>query len=259
VSSDNPGVASAPATVTIPANGTTAFVHVSANDAGSTVLHVSGPNVPEAATTILVQSPGIITLGTGVAVALGQSAPIAVQIGSPAPAGGVVVALATSDPNTATISPTSVFIPGGATTPAAQPVVTGQAIGAASITASAPGYLGAAQQVAVTATITMSPTAIDMNAGETRLLALILSGAAPSSGPITPDRGTGGFVNGLTVQLTSSNPNVAWVQPSVQFYPDGSSVTTVIVVINSQSPGSATIHASALPFIPDVFATVTVH
>jgi hypothetical protein len=259
VSSDNPGVAGAPATVTIPANGTMALVHVTANAAGSTVLHVSAPNIPEATTTILVQSPGTLTLASGVSVALGQSAPIAVQIGSPAPAGGLVVALATSDTNTVSIFPTSVVIPAGATTPAAQPVVTGNGIGAANIMASAPGYLSATQQVAVTATITMSPTVIDMNAGETRLLAMILSGAAPSSGPITPDRGSGGFVNGLTVQLTSSNPNVAWVQPSVQFYPDGSSVTTVIVVINGQSPGTATIHASALPFIPDVFTTVNVH
>ena len=142
--------------------------------------------------------------------------------------------------------------------PATQPAVTANNIGVAAISASAPGYATASQTVAVTATITMSPANLTISAGGSAILAMILSSAAPSSGPITPDRGAGGFVPGLTMQLSSSNPAVASVQPAVQFYPDGSSVTTVVVVISGNSPGSAVIHASALPSIPDVTATVTV-
>jgi hypothetical protein len=173
--------------------------------------------------------------------------------------GGLVVALASSDSSTVSISPNSVFIPAGATTAAAQPVVTGNNIGLANITASAPNYLTASQQVPVTATITMSPTTMVIPVGGTRLLALVLSAAAPSPyNPITPDRGATGFVNGLTVQLSSSDSRVAALQPTVQLYPDGSSVTTVMVVVTGAGPGTAVIHASALPFIPDVTATVTV-
>jgi len=95
-------------------------------------------------------------------------------------------------------------------------------------------------------------------AGGTRLIALALSTAAPSIGPITPDRAAEGFVEGLTVNLSSSNSGVATLQPTVQFYPDGSSITTVMVSVRGLAPGTAVIHASALPSIPDVTATVIV-
>jgi hypothetical protein len=65
-------------------------------------------------------------------------------------------------------------------------------------------------------------------------------------------------VNGLTVQLSSSDSRVAALQPTVQFYPDGSSVTTVMVVVTGAGPGTAVIHASASPFVADVTAAVIV-
>lgn len=260
VRSDNPAVAKVPASVTIPANTSMAVVPVEGVAAGSTVIHAGAlPDVAESTVSITVQAPSTITISGAVSVALGQSATLAVVLGTPAPMGGLVVALASSDSSTVSISPNSVFIPAGATTAAAQPVVTGNNIGLANITASAPNYLTASQQVPVTATITMSPTTMVIPVGGTRLLALVLSAAAPSPyNPITPDRGATGFVNGLTVQLSSSDSRVAALQPTVQLYPDGSSVTTVMVVVTGAGPGTAVIHASALPFIPDVTATVTV-
>jgi hypothetical protein len=259
VSSDNPSVASVPSTVAIPAGGSIAVVPVAGSSAGSSIVHVGAvPDIAERTVNISVVSPANITLSTSVSMALGQSASFPVTLGTPAPAGGVVVTLSSSDSNTVSISPSTVFIPQGATTPAAQPQVNGVSIGAATITASAPGYLSASVQVPVTATLTMIPTSISMNAGTSQLLSMALSSSAPSGVPITPDRGAGGFVQGITVQLTSSNPNVAGVQSSVQFYPDGSSITTVVVVITATAPGTAVIHASALPYIPDVSSTVTV-
>ena len=260
VSSDNPAVARIPASVTIPANASMAVVPVTAVSAGTTVIHVGAlPDIAESTVSITVQAPGSITVSSGVTVALGESATFPVTLGTPAPVGGLVVTLVSSHSATVSISPNSVFIPAGATTPYAQPVVTGNNIGVATITASAPDYLTASQQVPVTATIVMSPATLVIPAGGTRLLALALSAAAPSIGsPITPDRGANGFVEGLTVQLSSSDSRVATLQPTVQFYPDGSSITTVVVVVTGAAPGTAVIHASALPFIPDVTATVIV-
>ncbi len=260
VSSDNPAVASTQASVTIPANGSMAVVPVTAVSAGTTVIHVGAlPDITESMVSIGVQAPGSITVSSGVSVALGQSAALPVTLGTPAPMGGLVVTLASSQSATVSISPNSVFIPAGATTPSAQPVVTGNNIGVATITVSAPGYLTASQQVPVTATIIMSPATLVIPTGGTRLLGLALSAAAPSiSSPITPDRGATGFVEGLTVQLSSSNSGVATLQPTVQFYPDGSSITTVMVLVAGVAPGTAVIHASALPSIPDVTATVIV-
>lgn len=259
VSSDNPAVAKVPASVTIPSNGTTAVVPVSAVAGGMAVIHIGAlPDIPETTATITVFAPSTFTLSNGLSMSLGQSAVFSVASGTPAPAGGLVVTLSTSDPGMVAISPSSIFIPAGATTSSTIPVVTGYDIGLATITASAPGYLNATASVSVTATITLSPTTMVLPVGGAKLLAMALSSAAPSSGAITPDRAAGGFVEGLTVYLSSSNPYVAAVQPSVQFYPDGSSVTTVVVVVSGLSPGTSVIHVNALPFIPDVTATITV-
>src|SRR5262249_58149772 len=158
VSSDQPSVAAVPATVVIPANGTTAYVPVTALSGGTTAIHVGAlPNVAESVVNIVVQVPGTITLASGVSVLVGLSAPMPVQLAAPAPAGGVVINLVSSEPACVSISPSSVFIPAGASAPATQPVVTGNAIGTATISASAPGYIPAARQGAVPATITLSP------------------------------------------------------------------------------------------------------
>jgi hypothetical protein len=257
--SDNPGVASVPAFVNIAAGSSLAVVPVTGTAAGATLIHAGAlPAIAESIVNITVIAPSTITLPAGVSVPLEQTAPFPVILGTPAPAGGVFVTLAASDPNAVVVSPASVFIPAGATAPTVQPQVSGLNIGLATITASAAGYQSASQQVAVTATITLSPQTLTIPVGATRLLAIALSAAAPSGVPITPDRGSGGFVEGITVQLSSTNPNIAALQPGVQFYPDGSSITTVVVVITGVAPGTAVIHANAAPFIPDVTATVIV-
>lgn len=260
VRSDDPAVARTPASVTIPANGSMAVVPVTAVSGGTTVIHVGAlPDIAESTVSITVQAPGSITVSSGVNVALGESATFAVTLGAPAPVGGLVVTLVSSQSAIVSVSPSSVFIPAGATTPNAQPVVTGNNIGVATIAASASGYITASQPVAVTATIVISPATLVIPVGGTRLLGIALSTAAPSVGtPITPDRGADGFVEGLTVNLSSSNPGVATLQPTAQFYPDGSSITTVMVQVTGVVPGTAIIHASALPSIPDVTATVIV-
>lgn len=236
----------------IPAGGTTGSVAVGGVSAGATAIRVSAPpNIAEKVVNVTVTAPGSILLSATTA-ALGTSALFSVTLGSPAPAGGVVITLSTNKPLTATISPVNVYIPGGAVTPAAQPRVTGMNIGLATITATAPGYGSASQSVSVPATITVSPTSLSIAPGGTGRLFLALSNSAPWGPDSAP------WTNGITVQLSSSNPNVARVQSSVDFYPDGSHFTTILVLVNGISPGTAVITASALPFIPAVSATVTV-
>jgi hypothetical protein len=189
---------------------------------------------------------------------VGQTAAFPIALGSPAGAGGVVLNLSSDNTADVTISPSSVYVPAGALAPAAQPQITGLSIGSARITASAAGYLSATRQVIVTSTITMSPTVMYISSGGAQLLAMTLTAAAPSNVPITGDRGRDGWVNGLEVQLSSSNPNVATLRPSVMFYPDGSQITSVVAVVSGLAPGTAVIHASAPPYIPDTTATVIV-
>src|SRR5208283_3643763 len=90
-----------------------------------------------------------ISLPTGLNVGLGQSMPLAVTLPSAAPAGGVTIALVSSDLTKLAVSPGSVFVSAGATAPTTQPQVSGVGLGAASITASAPSYLTSNQTVQV--------------------------------------------------------------------------------------------------------------
>jgi len=56
-------------------------------------------------------------------------------------------------------------------------------------------------------------------------------------------------VDGITLQLSSTNPSVATVQPTLQIYSDGSNFTTVVVLVSGVAPGTAVIHVNALPYI----------
>jgi hypothetical protein len=251
--SDNPSVAGLPPSVTIPAHGTSAIVPLTGIAAGSTVIRAGAPpNIAEKAVSVTVLAPASITL-PNVTATLGSSVPFPIALGTPAPPSGVTVALTSSNRLTLTVSPSSVFIPAGLTTPATQPQVTGVNIGAAIVTASAPGYLSASQTVAVPATISFSPSALIIpGPGATAKLLLALSVSAPWGPESAP------WSNGLTIQLSSSNPNVARVPPSIDLYPDGSEFTTVVILVTGVSPGTAIIRAGAPPFIPEITASVTV-
>ena len=69
----------------------------------------------------------------------GFTVDLPVSLSTPAPPGGVTVMLSSADTSNITVTP-SVFIAGGATTPAKQPQITGALEGFSLITASAPGY-----------------------------------------------------------------------------------------------------------------------
>ena len=240
LSSDSPGVATVPATVTFAANATQVAVPVTGAAGGSAVIHASAlPGVPDTAATVTVVPPPAI-LVNNVAVALGQSAAFAVTLPAAAPAGGVTVTLTSSDSAKATVNPASVFIAAGTTTPAAQPQVTGINVGSANITASTPAFGSATAQALVTDTISFPPGTVTILGGATQNLTLNLAAPAPTA---------------LNVNLSSSNTGVATVPPSVTF---AANSTSAIVPVTGVGGGSAVIHASAPPNIADATASVTV-
>jgi hypothetical protein len=189
-------------------------------------------------------------------VPLGESAPFPIILGTPAPAGGVVVTLTSSNTSRVILPTSSVFVPAGAMSPAVQPQVVGHNVGSSTITASAPGYSSASVEVRVTATITVDPV-LNISAGSGRLLHIQLSAAAGLPVYSEPG-GYTGYVEPVTLYLSSSNESVAWLQPSVNVYSDGSNYTTVVVWVNGLAPGTASIRVSSLPYIPEVTATVVV-
>ena len=227
VSSSNPGVASVPASVTVLAGNTSVAVPVTSVTPGSAVVHASSlPSFGDTTANITVTGSGGIGLPAGSSVPMGQSIIFPVTLGTPAPAGGLVVSLSSGDPSRAVISPGTISFAAGSTTPAAQPQVTGLGIGFVSINASAPGYTSASQSVQVIETLTFTPTSLGITGTATQNLALSLSAPLGSS---------------LTVSLSSSNPGVATVLANVTF-PGGA--TTMNVAVTGVASGSASITAS---------------
>ncbi len=166
----------------------------------------------------------------------------AVSLATPAPAGGVTVTLDSSDTSKVVVTPASVVVPQGATTPTLQPQVTGVGIGLATITATSPGYTVGTGTVTVTAptlAFTGSPLVIWIE-GNGNLTLTLSGGQAPAGG--------------LTVSLSSSDASTATVPATVSFAPGATSAT---VAVTGGAAGSATITASA-PGIASATASVTV-
>jgi hypothetical protein len=181
-----------------------------------------------------------IALTPGVTVEPNQSVPFPITLASPAPPGGVIISLSSSNPEKATITPSGILIPAGAKTPAVPPQVNGVDFGATTITASAFGFKTSTQQVRVITTARFDPSIVTVGKNASVRLSLLLSSPAPA--------------NGLTLDLRSDNPAAASLDASVTLNP-GSTGRSILVT--TLAPGTAVIHASSA-FVPDATATVTV-
>ncbi len=236
LSSTDPTVATVPATVSFAAGSTSASVPVTGVGAGLVTITASAPNIASAtasvtATQTISTSGGIVVPAT-VTMAAGGSVNFPVTLAAVAPAGGVSITLASSNPSVATVWPASVFIPQGATSGRASTTVSGISGGSTAITASASGYATATSQVQVTGggsatTMSFSPASLTINGAATQNLTLNLSAPAAAA---------------LTVNLNSSNTAVATVPAAVSIAPGATSVS---VPVTGVSAGSVTITASA--------------
>ncbi len=242
LSSDNPSVASVPPTAIFAANASSVNVAVTGVSGGSTTIHASAlPNVPDTTASVTVTAPGAINLPANITVGPSQAAAFPVTLGTPAPTGGVVVTLVSSDTSKVTVSPGTVTVAAGQTLPPVQPQVTGINLGSANITATAPGYTAGSQAVKVGATITFAPGSATITGTATQNLMLNLSAPAPA---------------GLVINFASSSTTVASVPASVTFATNSTSVT---VPVTGVGPGMATITAStAAPNIANATANITV-
>lgn len=256
LNSSNTGVATVPTTVTFSPNSTSVSVPVTTIAGGSTVIHAAGLNVGTADASVTVLAPGTIGLPANLSIMLGQTLPYPVMLGAPSPS-GVTVTLTVSDSFKGKLSTTSVFIPAGATVPAVQPTITGLNIGAYTVSASAPGFATATQNLQTTDTVKWMPTSITLSANSMQIVLLALASAAPP-GDTTQGRCSFGDLCAVTLNLSSDNPAVAQVQSSVNFFPDGSSQAIDAIPIIGIGPGTTVIHASALPYVPDATLIVTV-
>jgi len=245
LSSSDSTLATVPATVTVGPGAYSVSVPVTGVAPGSVTITASALNVAAATASVTIAQAatgGGIVLPTGVTVGLNQSAALPVTLPAVAPVGGATVSLVSSDSSTATVTP-GVFIAAGATSPTTPPQITGLKPGSVTITASSPGFMPGSAQVTITAGGGGSSFApiggLTINPGSTQNLILLLSSA-----PTSP----------LTVNLSSSNPSVATVPPTVTAVAGSGSVN---VPVTGVSAGSVTI-TSGTPGFGTATATVVV-
>jgi hypothetical protein len=252
--SSDPRVASVPFSVFMSENTSSLGIRISSVGSGAAAIHVLAPGFTEATATVIVPPPGSITLTGPGMISLNQTGSLNISLTAPAPPQGVTVQLTSSDPQKVAVTPTFVFIQGGSVSPAVAPQVTAVNVGSASITASAPGYATSTPlMVSVTATVVwVTQAATIVGTGNLAFLTLQLTTHAPldpaSNNP---------WSTGLVVNLSSSNPKVATIQPTGIFIWDGSSAPGISIPVAATGTGTAVIHASGVN-VPDVVATVTV-
>ena len=250
LTSSNPSVASVPPSVPVSAGTQVISFKVTRGLQGTAVITASAPGFADATANVTVPTPNSISLSvSNTSLQLGNTATATITLSSPAPFGGASVTVTSSTAGT-TISPATVVIPQGSTTGTTQ--ITAVNVGSPSITASAPGYTPSSPVVLqIGATIAWVPPTVTIPAiGQQVLLQLRLFATVPGSNNFS-------ILDGLSINLNSSNSAVATVPPTVNFFWDGSNVPTLRVPVTSVAPGTALIHASGIN-IPDVVATVTV-
>ncbi len=229
----NSAVISAPNFVTVSAGSVN--VTVTPIAMGTTEVLASASGYQSATASVMVTTPSIsIALSNSTpAVGLTHTVNGTVTLSSPAPAGGTIVALSADPSATGQVSfnPSSVTILQGSTVGTFS--LTGVALGSTTITASSSGYNNGTATVLVVA---LGGIAFPQGSS--------LTVAFGQSVPLNVQLSTPAPVGGTTISLSSTNPSILIVTPTV-FIPQGSTTPIVAPLVFGAAVGSASITASS--------------
>lgn len=232
LSSSDPAKATVPASVSIPAGASSASLTVTTLAIGNTTVRAEFPEFISGTTAVSVR-PVSLNMPSGVLVAPSLSRSVPITLSDPAPAGGLVVTLVSSNPAVASV-PASVTVPAGAT--AVNFTLSGVAVGATSISASADNYQAAALPVTVDAVQIRfgnpALTSLSLPEGMKRDIAVTLSRPAPAGG--------------VVIDVASSDPAKASLSPAQITIAEGqTSGGAVMLNVAGLVKGSTTMTASA--------------
>lgn len=173
-------------------------------------------------------SLNLISLPTTLNVAFGQNATLPVNLSLPAPAGGVDVAIASSNPSIVQVLTPTVNVPAGQQV--ANATVQGLAIGAVTVTATNPNYAPDDAAVSVTArlNIVQASTAPNQSFG-TSITIQLESGGSPVSAP----------AGGVPLTFTSRNA-ACFAAPAGRVIDAGLVSTTAPVVYSGPAAAPCT-------------------
>jgi hypothetical protein len=236
LSSSDVAVATVPATVIVPAGTTSAnFAIITQRVMVSTSVAISGSYAGVTKGTWLFVTPLPATLSslslTPTSVIGGDVSTGTVILREPAPPGGAVVALSSSDASVVTI-PANVTVAGGATS-AQFPVSTTRVTSSTAVTISAT-FGGATKSAVLTVTPAPLLSSVSLNPTSVR-------GGSSSTG--TVNLGRSAPTGGAVITLSSSNPAVATVPASVTVAAGTTSAT--FTVATSRVTASTTVTVSA--------------
>jgi uncharacterized repeat protein (TIGR01451 family) len=194
LTSDPGGVVTlTPAAVSIPAGATTGNFSVTGVLIGDATIRATASGFTPATAPITVTG-SVISLGELPTIGLGQSLSLPISLSTAAPASGVTVNFVSTNPSVTSVTG-SVFIPGNARVPAANPQVVGVNVGSAQINATATGFAPDARTANVAVNVTFAPTAFSVVVGTSANITVNLSAPAPPGG--------------LTFNLVTGNTSVA--------------------------------------------------
>jgi hypothetical protein len=240
LASSSPSYVSLPASVTIPANATSATVNVVPHVVGTSTITGSASGFTSGTATVnVVSATATITLSYP-SVGVGGQITGTATLNVPA-ISATSIALSSNPTGVVTV-PSSVAIAAGGTTGSF--TVTGVAVNTTTVRGVIPGYgsVGASVTV-VKAPLIGLPASLTAQAGQAPVaLNVTLQSPAPTGG--------------VTVTLTSSNPVSGTVTPSVSIAAGATSPTTQPTV-TGLAPGTTTISASATGYA-SASTTVTV-
>jgi hypothetical protein len=210
VASDDPSVvAVTTASVPIAGGQTQAQVQVLAIAPGSTVIRATAPTYAAGSVPVSVTSR-LITLPTAQSAAVGITAAVPISIGpDAAPAGGVAIAITSSDPATLQVLTPTVTVSAGAFSTTAS--VRGLAGGTVTLVATNADYATATSQVTSTGSLNIIEGSVTMTPGFPGTLTVQLE--SNGSPIIVPPPG-------LVVTLVAANPSCLAV-PSTIMIPAG--------------------------------------
>jgi uncharacterized repeat protein (TIGR01451 family) len=215
----------APSSVPIAAGQTTGAFTITGVAPGPVTINGTASGFAAGSVAITVTS-SVISLGALPTLGPGQALSLPISLSTAAPAGGVTVSFASTNTNVATVTP-SVFIPGGAQVPAANPQVTGVNVGTATINASAIGFAPDARSANVSVNVTFTPATLSVVRGTSSNITVNVSAPAPTGG--------------LSFNLISSNTSAATVVSSVTV-PAGQ--LSVPAAVTGVAIGTSTLQAS---------------
>ena len=223
------GVAVTPASVTVPQGSTGANVTITPGIAGSATITASADGLGTATAIANVTIPITLALDSanvGVTRAINGT----VTLGSPAPAGGVVLTLSTNPSWIVDLKPSTVTIAAGNSTGTF--TVTGLAVGSTSVSAGAPSYsVGSANINVVNFGQIGVPVNLTVGLGQSVPFPITLPSPAPPGG--------------ATVLLASADTSKVTVWPASVNIPAGQTTPAVQPQVTGVDFGSVGISCSS--------------